>query len=166
MIQYFYKTPANNGCILNRTYRSCRFDTTYCQHHCSKTSFKLGIPTLIFFLAIGMLAGSEGIGHIYFDDPHTAQVLGVVALNIILFSGGIDTRWESIRPVLRQGISLYTIGVVFTAATIGVFVHLITDFTPLEGLLLKNPQMAEIQNQKSKTKNLNLIQQRMFRIHR
>jgi cell volume regulation protein A len=102
----------------------------------SKTSFKLGIPTLILFLAIGMLAGSEGIGHIYFDDPHIAQVLGVIALNFILFSGGMDTRWESVKPVLRQGIALSTIGVVFTAATIGVFVHLISGFTWLEGLLL------------------------------
>jgi cell volume regulation protein A len=102
----------------------------------SKTSFKLGIPTLILFLGIGMLAGSEGIGKIYFDDPHLAQLLGVVALNFILFSGGMDTKWESIKPVLWKGISLSTIGVLFTAATIGIFVHLVTDFTLLEGLLL------------------------------
>lgn len=102
----------------------------------SKTSFKLGIPTLILFLAIGILAGSEGIGGIHFDNPEMAQLLGVVALNIILFSGGMDTRWESVKPVLRQGISLSTIGVIFTAGTIGIFVHLITDFTILEGLLL------------------------------
>jgi len=54
----------------------------------SKTSFKLGIPTLILFLIVGMLAGSDGPGGIYFDDPETAQFLGVVALNFILFSGG------------------------------------------------------------------------------
>lgn len=58
----------------------------------NKTSFKLGIPTLILFLVVGMLAGSEGIGKIYFDDPHTAQLMGVVALNFILFSGGMDTK--------------------------------------------------------------------------
>jgi cell volume regulation protein A len=102
----------------------------------NKTSFKLGIPTLIFFLGIGMLAGSEGIGRIYFDDPHIAQLLGVVALNFILFSGGMDTRWESVKPVMWHGISLSTIGVLITAATVGIFVHLITDFTILEGLLL------------------------------
>jgi cell volume regulation protein A len=102
----------------------------------SKTSFKIGIPTLILFLGIGMLAGSEGIGKIYFDDPHLAQLLGVVALNFILFSGGLDTKWESIQPVLWKGISLSTIGVLFTAASIGIFVHLVTDFTLLEGLLL------------------------------
>lgn len=102
----------------------------------SKTSFTLGIPAVILFLAIGMLAGSEGIGKIYFNDPHLAQLLGVVALNFILFSGGLDTKWESIKPVLWKGISLSTIGVLFTAATIGIFVHLVTDFTLLEGLLL------------------------------
>ncbi len=102
----------------------------------SKTSFKLGIPTLILFLAIGMIAGSEGIGHINFDDPKAAQLLGIVALNIILFSGGMDTRWENVRPILRQGIVLSTLGVILTAGTIGILVHLITDFSLLEGLLL------------------------------
>ena len=102
----------------------------------SKTSYKLGIPTLILFLAIGILAGSEGIGGIHFDNPSIAQLLGVVALNIILFSGGMDTRWESVKPVLKKGISLSTICVIFTPATIGIFVHLITDFSIVEGLLL------------------------------
>ncbi len=102
----------------------------------SKTSFKLGIPTLILFLCIGMIAGSEGLGRINFDDPKTAQVLGIVALNIILFSGGMDTRWESVKPVLRQGIVLSTLGVLLTAGAIGVMVYLITDFTLLEGFLL------------------------------
>lgn len=102
----------------------------------SKTSFKLGIPMLILFLGIGMLAGSEGIGGIYFDDPQIAQLLGIVALNIILFSGGMETKWESIRPVVWRGISLSTLGVLLTAAIIGVFVHLVMGFTLLEGMLL------------------------------
>lgn len=102
----------------------------------SKTSFKLGIPTLILFLAIGMLAGSEGIGGIHFDNPYIAQLLGIIALNFILFSGGMDTRWESVKPILRQGITLSTAGVLITAATIGIFTHLVTDFTLAEGLLL------------------------------
>lgn len=102
----------------------------------SKTSFKLGIPTLILFLAIGMLAGSEGFGKIEFDNPFIAQLLGIIALNVILFSGGMDTRWESVRPVLWRGVSLSTIGIIVTAVVIGLFVHWITDFTVLEGLLL------------------------------
>ncbi|MEO6290110.1 MAG: potassium/proton antiporter, partial [Ginsengibacter sp.] len=102
----------------------------------SKTSARFGIPTLVLFIGVGMLAGSEGIGGIQFYDPKLAQILGVIALNFILFSGGLDTKFESIRPVLWRGISLSTLGVLFTAATVGIFVHLITNFTLLEGLLL------------------------------
>ena len=101
-----------------------------------KTSYKLGVPILIFFLAIGMLAGSEGIGGIYFDNPKVAQAIGVIALNVILFSGGFDTDWKAIKPILWQGISLSTIGVLLTAISVGLFVCAITDFTIYEGLLL------------------------------
>ncbi len=101
-----------------------------------KTSFKLGIPTLLLFLLIGMLAGSESIGGIYFDDALVAQFIGIVSLCFILFSGGLDTDWKAIRPVLWQGISLSTIGVLFTAVLVGLFVTQITDFTIYEGLLL------------------------------
>jgi potassium/hydrogen antiporter len=102
----------------------------------SKTSFTLGVPTLILFLIIGMLAGSDGVGGIYFDDPAMAQFLGIVALNLILFSGGLDTKWETTRPIMWRGIILSTIGVFITAFSVGVFVHYITDFSLLEGLLL------------------------------
>ncbi|MFZ5973714.1 MAG: potassium/proton antiporter [Bacteroidota bacterium] len=101
-----------------------------------KTSYKFGVPTLIFFLAVGMLAGSEGIGGIYFDDPKIAQFIGVAALNFILFSGGLDTSWESVKPVLWHGVSLSTLGVFLTALTAGLFVFYITDFTIFEALLL------------------------------
>lgn len=101
-----------------------------------KTSSRFGVPTLIFFLIVGVLAGSEGIGGIYFDDPHIAEFIGVVALNFILFSGGLDTNWRNIRPILLQGIALSTIGVMLTALTVGMFVYLAFGFTLLEGLLL------------------------------
>src|SRR5687767_7862915 len=102
----------------------------------SKTSFKLGVPTLILFLIIGMLAGSDGPGGIYFNDPETARFLGVVALSFILFSGGLDTKWESIRPIIRNGIALSTIGVVITALTVGVFSSWLLGITFREGMLL------------------------------
>jgi potassium/hydrogen antiporter len=102
----------------------------------SKTSLKLGVPTLIFFLVIGMLAGSDGPGGIYFNDPETARLLGVVALTFILFSGGLDTKGESIRPVLRNGISLATIGVLITAVSVGVFSSYLLGFSLREGMLL------------------------------
>jgi potassium/hydrogen antiporter len=101
-----------------------------------KTSYRLGIPVLILFLGIGILAGSEGIGGINFNSPKATQFIGIVALNVILFSGGLDTSWESVKPVVWQGISLSTIGVLLTAAILGVFVWAITDFSIYEGLLL------------------------------
>lgn len=97
---------------------------------------RLGVPTLIFFLVVGILAGSEGIGGIYFDNTGLAQFIGVVALNFILFSGGLDTHWQSIRPVLWRGIALSTIGVLVTALAVGVFMHLVFGFTLAEGMLL------------------------------
>ncbi len=101
-----------------------------------KTSYKFGVPTLLLFLAVGMLAGSEGLGGINFNDPGLAQFIGIVSLNFILFSGGLDTSWKSIKPVLWQGISLSTLGVLFTAVGLGAFVWGITDFTIYEALLL------------------------------
>lgn len=102
----------------------------------SKTSFKLGVPTLILFLVVGMLAGSDGLGGIYFNDPRLAQFLGVVALTFILFSGGLDTKWESVKPVLWQGLSLSTLGVLITALLVGIFSSYLLGFTIAEGLLL------------------------------
>lgn len=101
-----------------------------------KASFRFGIPTLILFLVIGMLAGSDGILGIQFDDPKIAQFIGIVSLNFILFSGGLDTDWGTIKPIFWQGFSLSTLGVLLTALTLGVFVWLITDFSLYEGLLL------------------------------
>ncbi|MGO4919112.1 potassium/proton antiporter [Maribacter spongiicola] len=101
-----------------------------------KTSYKFGVPTLILFLAIGMLAGSDGIGGIKFDDPKLAQFIGIVSLNFILFSGGLDTNWKSVKPILKEGIMLSTLGVLLTALTLGAFVYYITDFTIYESMLL------------------------------
>jgi len=102
----------------------------------SKTSFKLGIPSLILFLVVGMLAGSDGPGGVYFNDFKIAQLLGVVALNFILFSGGLETKWESIKPILWQGISLSTLGVLITAFAVGIFSSYLLGYSLLEGMLL------------------------------
>jgi cell volume regulation protein A len=101
-----------------------------------KTTNRLGVPTLIFFLIIGILAGSEGIGGIQFDNAAVAQLIGITALNFILFSGGLDTNWQSIKPVLWRGVALSTLGVFLTALAVGIFVHYAFGFTILEGLLL------------------------------
>lgn len=99
-------------------------------------SYRFGIPTLLLFLIIGMLAGSDGLVGINFDNPGIAQFIGIVSLNFILFSGGLDTNWSSIRPVLWQGISLSTLGVLLTAVSTGLFVWVVTGCNIYEGLLL------------------------------
>ncbi|MCH7414309.1 potassium/proton antiporter [Belliella sp. R4-6] len=101
-----------------------------------KTSYKFGVPTLLLFLVIGMLAGSDGIGGINFDNPKIAQFIGIVALNFILFSGGLDTNWTSVKPILREGLVLSTLGVLLTALSLGTFVWFVTEFTIYESMLL------------------------------
>jgi cell volume regulation protein A len=97
---------------------------------------RFGIPTLLLFLLVGMLAGSDGPGGISFYDPKIAKFIGAVALCFILFSGGLETKWHDIKPVFWQGVSLSTLGVIITAFTVGILVFILTDFTFLEGLLL------------------------------
>ncbi len=80
----------------------------------SKAFDRLGIPALLLFLVIGMLAGSEGPGGIYFDDPALAQLIGIISLILILFSGGLDTEWREVRPVLKESLLLATLGVFIT----------------------------------------------------
>ena len=101
-----------------------------------KLSNRFGIPSLVLFLAIGMLAGSDGLGVINFDNPSLVQSLGIIALVLILFAGGLDTEWAEVRPILWQGLSLSTIGVLLTALLVGVFVSWVQGFSFLEGLLL------------------------------
>lgn len=102
----------------------------------AKASDNLGVPTLVLFIAVGMLAGSEGPGGIFFEDAGLAQSIGIVALIFILFAGGLDTRWVSVRPIVWQALSLSTMGVFVTALSVGFFVHLVLDFSLLSGLLL------------------------------
>jgi cell volume regulation protein A len=101
-----------------------------------KTTSRWGVPTLLFFLLVGILAGSEGLGGIPFDDPPLAQFIGIVALNFILFSGGLGTNFRTIEPILRKGLALSTIGVVLTALSVAVFVHFLLGFSMPVGLLL------------------------------
>ena len=102
----------------------------------SKASSKLGVPALLLFLLIGMLAGSEGPGRIPFDNPRLAQSVGVVALSFILFAGGLDTDWSKVSSVLWRGLSLASLGVVITAVLVGWFATLLFRISWTEGLLL------------------------------
>lgn len=102
----------------------------------SKASIKLGIPALLLFLLIGMLAGSDGPGGIYFNNAKLAQHLGIIALIYILFAGGFDSRWEEIKQVVWRGVLLSTVGIFITTFLVGLFANKILNFSWLEGLLL------------------------------
>ena len=107
-----------------------------------KAGFRFGVPVLLLFLGVGMLFGSDGIG-IQFDNPQSAQFIGMIALSIILFSGGMDTQYKEIKPIAAQGILLATLGVALTTAITGLFIYwivgIISDFNTLsltESLLM------------------------------
>lgn len=99
-------------------------------------SSRFGIPALIGFLGLGMLAGSEGPGGIAFADYGLAQVIGTAALLFILFSGGLDTSWRAVRGVAAPALVLATAGVVISAAVIGAAAILLLGFDLLQGVLL------------------------------
>ncbi|HLV38412.1 potassium/proton antiporter [Xanthomarina sp.] len=93
-----------------------------------KASSRYGVPALLLFLGVGMLFGSDGIG-IQFENIQVANAIGTVALCIILFSGGLDTKISEIRPILPQGVILATLGVLLTALITGVIIWWILGMT-------------------------------------
>jgi cell volume regulation protein A len=97
---------------------------------------RLRIPGLLIFLGLGMLAGSEGIGGIHFNDPELARTLGTIALVLIIFEGGLTAGWSEIRPVLGTAASLATLGTAVTAVIAGLAAKLIFGLSTLEGMLV------------------------------
>lgn len=91
----------------------------------SKTGYRYGVPTLLLFLIVGMLFGSDGMG-LQFHNASEAQFIGMVALSIILFSGGMDTKFSEIKPILFRGILLSTVGVLITTLLTGLFIYWIS----------------------------------------
>src|SRR4051794_38200616 len=81
---------------------------------------RVRVPALLLFLALGMLAGSEGVGDIHFSNYELARTLGTIALVLILFEGGLTSGWSEIRPVLGTAASLATLGTLATALLAGV----------------------------------------------
>lgn len=102
----------------------------------SKAASRLGVPSLLVFLVLGMLAGSEGILGIEFDNAEVAQQVGIIALAYILFSGGLATVWSDVRPIVLPGAALATVGVLITAVVLGLLSSLVLGLGRLEGLLL------------------------------
>lgn len=87
-----------------------------------KAGYRLGLPALLLFLGVGMFFGSDGLG-IQFGNPYIAQFIGMLALCIILFSGGMDTKIHEIKPIISQGIMLATVGVLLMTAITGTFIY-------------------------------------------
>ena len=86
-----------------------------------KTGYRFGVPALLLFLVVGMVFGSDGFG-LQFHNAKEAQFIGMVALSVILFSGGMDTKFSEIKPILIPGIVLSTAGVLLTAIFTGLFI--------------------------------------------
>jgi potassium/hydrogen antiporter len=101
---------------------------------------RLRVPGLVLFLVLGMAIGSDGFDLIDFgsteSDVELARTIGIIALALILFEGGLGAGWSEIRPVLRGALPLATLGTLVTALITGLLSHLLFDFTVLEGLLL------------------------------
>jgi cell volume regulation protein A len=97
---------------------------------------KVRVPGLLLFLGLGMLAGSQGIGGIDFNNTELARTLGTIALILILFEGGLTAGWSEIRPVLGTAASLATLGTIVTALLAGLAAKLIFDISTLEGLIV------------------------------
>ncbi|MFD1032065.1 potassium/proton antiporter [Metaplanococcus flavidus] len=102
----------------------------------TKVSARAGVPSLVLFMIIGMILGSDISGLIYFSSAEVAQLVGVFALIIILFEGGLQTQWKNIRPVLGGSLVLATLGVLITTSVVAVAAYYVLGITVLEALLL------------------------------
>ena len=102
----------------------------------SKLSSVLNVPVLLVFLAIGMAIGTDGFGFIDFGNAGAANIVGTVAMAFILFSGGYDTRWSSVKKVIGRGALLSTLGVLMTAVMVGAFCRFALGFSTEWSLLL------------------------------
>ncbi|RWZ60174.1 potassium/proton antiporter [Halobacillus fulvus] len=101
----------------------------------AKFSSRWGIPSLILFIMIGMIIGSDGLDIVYFSDVGTAQIVGILALIIILFEGGLHTKWATVRSVAIPSLSLATFGVMITSFIVGLCAYFLFDLSFLEGML-------------------------------
>src|SRR5881398_3354462 len=102
----------------------------------SLVAMRFGAPLLVVFLIVGMLAGEGGPGGIQFDDVHTTYVVGSIALALILFDGGLRTRFATFRSVLAPAVTLATVGVLMTAALTAPVAKFLLGVTWTEALLV------------------------------
>ena len=99
-------------------------------------AMRLRVPSLVLFVGVGMLIGSDGLGLIQFDDYRLARTIGVVSLALILFEGGLTSGLLHLRPVLGAAVSLASVGTVLTALIVGLGAAALFGLSTDEGLLL------------------------------
>lgn len=131
----------------------------------SRVGYRFGIPTLLLFLFVGMLFGTDGLG-LEFDDYYTAQFVGVVAMTVILFAGGLETNFRSVKPVLKQGVILSTVGVLLTVLFTGFFIYGMTRWMqfPIELSLTMSLLMAAVMSSTDSASVFSLLRDNKMRL--
>lgn len=99
-----------------------------------KAAYRLGAPALLLFLGVGILFGYNDF--INFNSSQFAEFVGMIALCIILYSGGMDTNFKEIRPVMAPGVAMATLGVILTALIVGGFIYIVAPYFGLEEIAL------------------------------
>jgi cell volume regulation protein A len=97
---------------------------------------RLRVPGLVLFLGLGMLIGSDGLGWLHFDDYELTRTIGIIAVALILYEGGLSAGWSEIRPVLATSLSLAFVGTILTAVGVGLAAAWLLDLSTLEGMLV------------------------------
>ena len=101
----------------------------------NSVSSKIGVPALLAFILLGMVFANNGLWQVRFDNYEFAKETCTVALIFIMFYGGFGTRWEAVRPVVRESVLLASLGVVITAGLTGLFCHYALRWEWLESML-------------------------------
>ena len=131
----------------------------------SRVGYKFGIPTLLLFLFVGMAFGTDGLG-LEFNNYSTAQFIGVVAMTVILFAGGLETDFRSVKPVLKQGIVLSTVGVLLTVLFTGFFIYGMTRWLkfPIELSLTMSLLMAAVMSSTDSASVFSILRDNRMRL--
>lgn len=102
----------------------------------SKITHKLGVPSLLLFILLGMLMGSDGVFKVYFNNYHLTEQVCTITLIFIIFYGGFGTNWKMAKSVLKPALLLSTLGVILTAVITGLFCHFVLHLDWIESLLI------------------------------
>lgn len=102
----------------------------------SRLTHRLGLPSLLFFILLGMLVGSDGFFKVAFSDYHLTEKICTISLIFIIFYGGFGTNWKTAKPVLKPSLILSTLGVILTAGLTGLFCYFVLHIERIESLLI------------------------------